>query len=107
MQYTFSDCASLTDLSGIADWDTSKVTNLYYAFYNCSKLKDASCLSNWDTTKLTNQKSTFANTGITDASLYPTWYSAYRAPATTTTVLDTNASDASVLGQSSLAVTTQ
>jgi surface protein len=74
---TFSGCSSLTDLSPIVNWDMSNVTDARQMFKSCSSLTDASRISVWDMSKVSNFSDIFNGAGITDLSLYPTWYSGY------------------------------
>ena len=46
-------------------WNTGNVTNMYQMFYNCSSLTDITGLSNWDTAKVTTMSYMFASTKIT------------------------------------------
>jgi bacterial surface protein 26-residue repeat/bacterial surface protein 26-residue repeat len=78
LNYAFETCISLMDVTGIAGWDTSKVESVERIFSGCEALVDASALSGWDTGSVTNMFLAFDGTGITDASLYPSWYSEYR-----------------------------
>ena len=59
--YMFSNMESLVDISGIADWDSSKVINLS-GFLNCaSSLPDALALKNWNTSNVTDMSYMFSN----------------------------------------------
>ena len=40
---------NLTDISGLNEWQTGQVTDMYEMFYNCSKLTDLTPLANWQT----------------------------------------------------------
>ncbi len=78
MDYAFETCTSLTDVAGIAGWDTSRVVSVGRMFLECGALTDASSLSAWDTGSVMDMGSAFSETGITDASLYPSWYPDYK-----------------------------
>ncbi len=78
MNYAFETCVSLTDVTGIAGWDTSRVKTVDRMFMECGALTDASALSVWDMGSVTDMGSAFSETGITDASLYPSWYPDYK-----------------------------
>ena len=78
MNYAFETCISLSDVTGIAGWDTSKVESVSQMFSECEALTDASPLSGWDTGSVTDMFSAFGGMGITDASLYPSWYPDYK-----------------------------
>ena len=45
----FRNYKSLTDISGLADWNTSSVTNMYGMFNECSGLTNLNALENWNT----------------------------------------------------------
>ena len=53
MEYMFNCCYNLTNIHGIEDWNTGKVTNMHDAFAFCYGLTSLD-LSRWDTSKLTN-----------------------------------------------------
>ncbi len=58
--YMFSDLAALTDISGISNWDTSKVTNMSGLFYGATSLPDALSLRDWDTSNTTDMSYMFS-----------------------------------------------
>ena len=64
--YFFYQMRALSDLSTIATWDTSKVTNMtnmfYYAGYNATAF-DLGDLSSWNTANVTNMSNMFASAG--------------------------------------------
>lgn len=78
LNYAFETCISLSDVTGIAGWNTSKVETVSRIFSECGALTDASSLSGWDMGSVTDMSIAFDGTGITDASLYPSWYPAYK-----------------------------
>ena len=51
LKYTFSNCYSITDLSPIANWDTSECTDFSGCFVYCKNITDLSPIANWDTSK--------------------------------------------------------
>ena len=53
MEQIFSNCSSLTFISGLAYWNTSNVTDMGYLFYNCSSLTSLD-LSTWNVSNVTN-----------------------------------------------------
>ena len=64
----------LTDISGLANWDTSKVTDMSTMFSSCGKLTDLSQLSNWDTENVTDMSNMFEVCyNLTDTSPLSTW----------------------------------
>lgn len=77
MNYAFETCISLSDVTGIAGWDTSRVKSVSRMFSECGALTDASSLSGWDLGSVTDMFWAFGGTGITDVSLYPSWYPEY------------------------------
>ena len=64
----------LTDISGLANWDTSKVTDMSTMFSSCGKLTDLSQLSNWNTGNVTFMGSMFDTCGrLTDLRGMENW----------------------------------
>lgn len=55
----FSDCTALTDISGLAGWDTTKVTSMYALFSGAKSLSDISALADWDTSNVTDMSCMF------------------------------------------------
>ena len=58
-QNFFADCESLTSLQSIANWDVSNVVNFYGMFDACSSLRSLSALSRWDTSSATQMSNMF------------------------------------------------
>ena len=56
----FSGCSKLTDLTPLAGWNVSKVTNMSYMFQSCSRLTDLTALKNWKVSKVTNMGGMFS-----------------------------------------------
>ncbi len=59
--FMFSGIQSLKDISGLADWNTSKVTNMSGMFNNTKSLPDALAIKNWDTSNVTDMSYLFSN----------------------------------------------
>ena len=56
----FARFTSLSDISGIADWDSSRVTSMYGMFAGDTSLSDALALRNWDTSNVTDMRLMFS-----------------------------------------------
>lgn len=56
----FASFSSLSDISGIADWDSSRVTSMYALFSGAKSLTDALALRNWDTSNVTDMRLMFS-----------------------------------------------
>ena len=54
MNSLFSGCKSLSNLSGLADWDVSRVTRMSYLFSNCTSLSDVSAIAHWNLSSIPN-----------------------------------------------------
>ena len=52
MSYMFSDASSLTDISGLSDWDTAKVTDMR-SMFNDTAIVDISPIAGWDVSSVT------------------------------------------------------
>ena len=59
--YLFSGFTALTDISGVAGWNTSNVKSMSGLFRNAKSLPDALALRDWDTSNVTDMSSMFAN----------------------------------------------
>ena len=55
----FELCMSLTDISGLENWDTQSVTNLSYAFADCRVLSSVKPLEKWNVGNVQNMTGTF------------------------------------------------
>lgn len=55
----FSGCSALVQISGLANWDVSKVGNFAGMFSDCLKLSDVGDLSKWDTSQVVNMRAMF------------------------------------------------
>ncbi|WP_165361976.1 BspA family leucine-rich repeat surface protein, partial [Bifidobacterium pseudolongum] len=74
MNYMFSNCSSLSDLSALAAWDVSQVTGMNSLFSNCTRLSDLSALAAWDVSKVTNMGAMFSNcSSLSDLSALAAW----------------------------------
>ena len=62
----------LHDISGLANLDTSNVTNMREMFYG-NQISDLSPLSNWNTSKVTDMDSMFDGNQISDLSPLTNW----------------------------------
>ena len=72
--YMFANNAALAGISGLADWDSSKVISLNGMFVNNSSLADISPLANWDTHNVAMLVLTFKNTSsLKDISALADW----------------------------------
>lgn len=58
LRLLFSSCSALTTIDGIADWDTSNVTNMEGTFGSCTILPNID-VSSWNTGKVTNMGGMF------------------------------------------------
>ena len=56
----FYEWTNLSDISGLADWDTSNTKDIHAIFQNCSNLKDLSPLANWNTYLVKNMNNAFS-----------------------------------------------
>ncbi len=56
----FDGCKKLTDVSGVAAWDTSEVTDMSFAFYECLSLTSLDGLENWNTSRVANMDRAFS-----------------------------------------------
>lgn len=75
MQLMFYYCEKLSDFSEslCIKWDTSKVTDMNAMFCECHSLSDISNLKTWDVSKVTNTNAMFAKCLITDVSALSNW----------------------------------
>ena len=67
----FAD-SNLTDISGLANADTSYITNMGGMFYN-NQISDLTPLANWDVTHVTDMKEMFYNDKISDLTPLTNW----------------------------------
>ncbi len=72
--FMFSDNTALTDISGLAGWDASKVISLAGTFAGDSSLSDLTPLSKWDTASLVNAGMMFLkDSALEDISALARW----------------------------------
>ena len=81
LQETFSYCEKLADLKPISKWDVSKVTNLQGLFYQDAALKDATPVAKWAPAAGANVQDAFVGTAVKDADI-PSWAATKKADAT-------------------------
>ena len=67
----FYNCASLTSVGDLSDWDVSKVRCINNMFRKCEQLKSVGDLSKWNVSKVKYMFNTFKESGITNI---PKWY---------------------------------
>ena len=61
----FAEYFSLSDISGLSNWDTSSVTDLSLSFYDTS-IVNLSPISNWNIGNVTNMSYMFAKGGVNE-----------------------------------------
>ena len=72
--WLFYDCSSLTDLTGLAGWNASNVTDMSDMFSGCSNLTDLAPLANWNVSNVTNMGSMFSGcSSLTDLTALVGW----------------------------------
>ncbi|MBR5389180.1 BspA family leucine-rich repeat surface protein [Candidatus Saccharibacteria bacterium] len=69
----FRNNTSLSDISGLADWDASWVESMVSIFARDTSLTSVSALANWDTSSLTNLAAAFGFTRLTSLSGLENW----------------------------------
>ena len=70
----FFGCSSLTDLTALASWNVSNVTNMGNMFYGCSSLTDLTALASWNVSNVTDMRSMFDNcSSLTDLTALKDW----------------------------------
>ncbi len=62
-----------SDLSPLRNWDTSKVTNMGYMFEILHNLVDLNPIKDWDTSSVTDLSSIFQETAITNVDALAKW----------------------------------
>ena len=74
MSYMFYGCSNLTDLTPIASWNVSNVTNMSYMFYGCRKLTDLTPIALWNISNVTSMGGIFSNcSSLTDLTPLASW----------------------------------
>ena len=70
----FEECELLTNISGLASWDTSKITEMGNAFHSCKSLTDLTSLGSWDTSLVKSMSGMFNRcSSIRSASPLGSW----------------------------------
>ncbi len=70
----FSNRNSLNDISGLADFNTSKITDMSYWFSRDSKLNDLTALKDWNVSSVQNMEGMFQScSSIKDISVLKNW----------------------------------
>ena len=73
-RFIFSGNKNLTDISGVADWDTAEVKSFTGAFKGASSLSNLVSLSNWNTSSVSFMGMMFADDiSLTDISSLANW----------------------------------
>lgn len=72
MRDFFSGCSNLTDISGLADLDSSSVTNMQEMFKN-TKITSLESLKRWNTQSLETAQGAFQNVPITSLNGLENW----------------------------------
>ena len=70
---TFVGMKALEDISGVADWNTHKVTSLNETFYFDQSLTNFDPIANWNTSNVTSLSNVFASTPITSLEPMRNW----------------------------------
>ena len=60
MDNMFYRMTALTDITGLATWNTSSVTNMFFLFQDDSSLANIDALENWNTSSVTNMSGMFS-----------------------------------------------
>ena len=70
----FEDCSKLTDLTPLTNWQTGKVTDMSEMFYGCSNLTSLAELADWDTGHVTQMQEMFYGCSqLTDLTPLANW----------------------------------
>ena len=74
MSSMFAGCSSLTDLTALKDWNVSKVMYMSSMFNGCSSLTDLTALKDWDVSEVTDMNSMFQScSNLTNISTLSDW----------------------------------
>ena len=74
MSEMFEDCSKLTDLTPLTNWQTGKVTDMSEMFYGCSNLTSLAELADWDTGHVTQMQEMFYGCSqLTDLTPLANW----------------------------------
>ena len=60
MKYLFHYCTDLVDFTPVESWDTSNVEEMSWIFFECDSLIDLSSFRNWDVSKVTDMTYLFS-----------------------------------------------
>lgn len=72
--YMLFGCTALKDISGVAEWDATNVTNMSYMFAASYGLTDLEALESWKVDNVTNMESMFMyGYGLTDLKGLTRW----------------------------------
>ncbi len=72
--FAFCMNASLSDISGLSDWDASNITSMVGIFFNDASLATLHGLEDWDTGNVTNMSGAFCmNASLSDISGLSDW----------------------------------
>ena len=70
----FYNCSNLTDITGLASWNVSNVTDMWSMFRGCSNLAGLSPLALWDVSNVTNMSGMFQKcSSLTDLTPLKSW----------------------------------
>lgn len=69
----FYGCIFLSDVSGLASWDTASVTSMRNMFCRCQNLTDLSALASWDTSHVEDMSRLFYGCSLQDLSALASW----------------------------------
>jgi surface protein len=72
MGYMFGNMQNLTDISALAELDTSDVRHMNWLFSDCYQLADISPLASWNTSNVSNMNELFYRTAITNVDALET-----------------------------------
>lgn len=64
---------SLSDITPLANWNITSVTDISYIFYRCTSLADITPLANWNTESAKTMEHAFGETAITDLVPLANW----------------------------------
>lgn len=69
----FTNCSNLTDISGLAHWDTSELTMILSMFAGCTSLRNLQPLSGWDTSEVRIMYNMFNGCDLTNVDALANW----------------------------------
>ena len=59
MNSMFFECQNIVNFENLSNWDTSNVTSMSSLFWGCSNLKNVDFINNWNTSNVTDMSGTF------------------------------------------------